>query len=184
MNFQSIPNDEFEELYKKCKTTNILCYALPSNCMESKTCELILGINSNGYVGSNGTVEFELIGKVGEDMDQWIATGLSDDDKMGNDSVVECLIFKNGTTLFRNSWNSQFSNYVINDIHGIVVSGYVSYHNGLISCKWLRMPYTKVNGMTFNIVDNQYYILLAKGKLADEETGNLIGIIKFQNSIK
>jgi hypothetical protein len=171
INFQSTPNDKIEELYKKCKTTNILCYAFPSNCIESKNCELILGINSDGYVGSNGTVEFELIGKAGEgkDMDQWIATGLSDDDIMGNDSVVECLVFKNGTTLFRNSWNSGFSNYVIND--EIVVSGNVSYDNGLISCKWLRMPYTKVKGMTFNLIDNEYYIMLAKGKLANEQTG-------------
>jgi hypothetical protein len=133
-----------------------------------------LGINSDGYVGSNGTVEFELIGKAGDgkDMDQWIATGLSDDNKMGNDSVVECVIFKNGTTLFRNSWNSGHNNYVINDVHGIVVSGNVSYDNGLISCKWIRMPYTKVEGMTFDIVDNKYYILLAKGKLANEKTGS------------
>lgn len=179
IDLQSVPKDALMELYTKCSTTTMLCFGFPVDCINTKKCELILGITNGGYGLTNGTVEFQLIGKTGEanDTDQWMAMGLSDDDKMGNDSVVECLVFKNGTTRVRNSWNGFGTNVLINNVVGVVPSGNASYDNGLMNCKWSRTAHTRVKDTTFDLIANQYYILLAKGKLKNEETGKIFTIL-------
>ena len=161
------------DLYASCKNSETtLCFGLPNEkCIESENCDLALAITKSGYGMSGGTVSFQLIGKPDVKDSGWIASALSEDNQMGDDSVVECLLLSNSTTLLRNSWNEGYTNEVIGDLPGIVELGPVVYDSGLLNCKWSRAEVTKVKTVTFDLNTKKYYILLAKGQIEDQKSG-------------
>ena len=159
-----------KQLYTNCKEKGkALCLGFPDNCIESENCDIVMAVVNTGYGMSEGTVSFQLIGKPDGDSG-WIAGALSEDDQMGNDSVVECLLLSNSKTILRNSWNEGYSNQVIGDVTGIVQNGPVIFDKGLLNCKWTRVQNTKVKDMAFDLKNKKYYFLLAKGPIRDQNT--------------
>ena len=70
-----------DSIYAGCGTSKI-CVGLPEGCEQDQTCRLVTAIQQR----SQDLVTFEVQG-VGE---QYIAVGLSFDNKMGDDNVVAC----------------------------------------------------------------------------------------------
>ena len=136
-----------------------------------------MAITKTGYGLSDGTVSFQLIGEPDEKGTGWIAVALSDDASMGSDSVVECLLLSNSTTILRNSFNDGYENKLVGDVKGVVQTGPVVYGDGLINCKWTRVAETTVQNVNFDLKAKKYYLLLAKGKISDQKTGNKWKII-------
>lgn len=74
-----VPDDPF---YRNCYASKG-CFGAPEGCVKTKDCKAVVAITVRG-----DRYEFEL--KAPKDA-KYVAVGLSDDDKMGDDSVVECV---------------------------------------------------------------------------------------------
>lgn len=91
----------FDPFYEGCGVTK-LCFGAPVNCINSKNCKAVVAVTVSG-----DKYEFEMkaTGNAG-----WVGVGLSDDEKMGEDSVIECA--KRGSSVAAYmSWTSGPPNY-------------------------------------------------------------------------
>lgn len=75
-----------------------LCFGVPQNCVASKNCKAVAAVIVNG-----DQYDFEL--QAGNNA-AWVAVGLSDDQKMGGDSVIECVRTPNGDVAAYMSWTT------------------------------------------------------------------------------
>lgn len=144
--------------YSVCGITKS-CFGLPQNCIERRVCEVLLT-----YIKSNASIDFAMVAAFGDANPRWVGVGISEDDSMGGDSVTECLV-QNDRVIVQQSWNTEpkkgnkvLSNPTlgINDNSGSMV-------DGVMTCKWKRPLVTNIQGVTFNLADNKYYLMLAKG---------------------
>src|SRR4051812_1426974 len=88
-----------EKKYDLCTSNKRLCSGLPSDCFKSGNCQ-ILAMAARSTLTAD--VEFELTGKV--ESGEWIAAGLSDDDIMGDDSVIDCSL-SDGKVVLKHGFN-------------------------------------------------------------------------------
>lgn len=106
----------------------------------------------------------------------YIALGLSDDDKMGGDSVIECVPENNrinaytsyttAPTPFASGRDGIPQNFI-----RLVDSSFV---DGTIRCQIERQTISDVRGRRFDLANDQYYLLLALGESL-KETENSVG---------
>lgn len=68
-------------IYDGCYTEKS-CFGVPSGCVETKNCVAITTV----LVDDNNRYIFEME----SDNAAWVGVGLSDDNLMGDDSVIEC----------------------------------------------------------------------------------------------
>lgn len=87
-----------DPIYDGCGETKT-CFGFPDNCVNSKSCRAITAVTVRGE-----RYEFELK-TAAEDNARYVAVGLSDDTKMGDDSVVEC-VRENGRIQAYASWTT------------------------------------------------------------------------------
>jgi len=124
------------DLYDTCNEN--LCIGLSGQSIESKSCDLVVGVTASGYGLSDGKVAFQMIGKTSngdESNTGWIGMALSMDDKMGTDSVVDCLVVSDGKSYFRDSWNTKDKkNEELTAVEGVEATGNVIVEGGLINC--------------------------------------------------
>lgn len=92
---------EFDPFYEGC-SVNKLCFGAPANCVQSKKCKVVAAITVMG-----DKYDFEM--KSSENP-AWVGIGLSDDAKMGEDSVIECVKRGNGIATYM-SYTSGSPNY-------------------------------------------------------------------------
>lgn len=88
---------EFDPFYTDCSVRK-LCFGTPQNCVASKNCKAVAAVTVSG-----DQYDFEL--KAGSNA-AWVAVGLSDDMKMGSDSVIECVKTPNGGIAAYMSWTT------------------------------------------------------------------------------
>lgn len=83
-----------DQIYDGCGDTKT-CFGSPANCVDSKSCSTFSAVIVRGdrYI-------FEMKSQKNAG---YVAVGLSDDDKMGKDSVVEC-INESGSVKAYTSW--------------------------------------------------------------------------------
>ncbi|XP_076307156.1 putative ferric-chelate reductase 1 homolog isoform X2 [Tachypleus tridentatus] len=148
----------FADLYNDCEAKRKSCFGMPTLCIRNKSCNAILA-----YVYKNGEVEFEMSGMLGL-LDKYIAVGISEDVKMGEDSVTECMLI-NGRVVVRQSWNinSSYKNEVLdNELVGIYdQSG--EYMDGVMSCHWKQKVIATRKNTVHSIIGKRYYLILIKG---------------------
>jgi hypothetical protein len=153
------------QAYERCFNKERLCFGLPAKCFDSKSCKVLYSSYSISEL--NGTVEMELFWSRDESSDnKWVAMGLSSDAIMGEDSVTECILRGDGTIDIKQGWNPKNHNPTENldNITGFTTIG-TSYVNSLLNCKWRRNGITLIKGITFDIVKEKYYLLLAYGPM-------------------
>lgn len=75
-------------IFTGCGSTK-LCFGSPDGCTKSKSCKAAVAVTVAG-----DKFDFELKAYQGA---KWVGVGLSNDDKMGEDSVIECT--KNGNSV-------------------------------------------------------------------------------------
>ncbi|XP_076355010.1 putative ferric-chelate reductase 1 homolog [Tachypleus tridentatus] len=149
-------------LYSDCESQKKSCFGMPSLCIRDKSCSVILV-----YIYKEGEVEFEMTGALGSS-NKYIAVGMSEDNKMGDDSVTECVLL-NEKVIVRQSWNipSTYNNEILKEPMEIYdQSGH--YVDGVMTCRWKSKPLTTVKNTIHNIVNQNYHLLLAKGPASSD----------------
>lgn len=179
---------------KPCVEKERLCIGIPSDCVETGDCDLL--VRSVSLVNREDGVKFELFGKVKNDR-KWFAVGLSTDSSMGQDSVTECLILNDNTLDVRESFTTGKRRPILVQGERTFTNQSVKYQDGMLNCEWIRRPKVVSNGHTFDIINQRYFVLLAYGpfngnymsihsdRLASESNIDLqsIGILKSQSRV-
>lgn len=156
----SAATDNSDPIYEGCGSTKG-CFGFPEGCVSSRNCQAVVAtiVQGERYI-------FEM--KSGHNRPAYIAVGLSNDAKMGDDSVVEC-VPEQGTVNAYASWTSAGP-------YGVSRQGIAqnfirllekSYVDGVIHCKVERDAVTTVKGQRFDLINGKYHLLLATGKKAD-----------------
>lgn len=156
----SAATDNSDPIYEGCGSTKG-CFGFPEGCVSSRNCQAVVAtiVQGERYI-------FEM--KSGHNRPAYIAVGLSNDAKMGDDSVVEC-VPEQGTVNAYASWTSAGP-------YGVSRQGIAqnfirllekSYVDGVIHCKVERDAVTTVKGQRFDLINGKYHLLLATGSKAD-----------------
>ncbi|XP_067633149.1 putative ferric-chelate reductase 1 homolog isoform X2 [Eurosta solidaginis] len=141
------------------------CFGWPDGCIGDKSCKLLSAIIVRGDV-----YEFEM--KSGSIGAAYIALGLSNDNKMGDDLVTEC-IPQNGKVNLYTSYTSGGPNYAAKRTNVAQNNARLtqsSFIDGVIYCKVQRDMLTEVQGKQFDLSNNKYHILLASGTSLKEDS--------------
>lgn len=152
---QTGPNDD--RFYTGCFSEKG-CFGAPDGCVATKNCKIAVATIVKGE-----SYEFEL--KAPQDA-AWVAFGLSDDNKMGDDSVVECVKDQNGkfsAFMSRNLPNDKNVERLSRPKDGInLLEG--NMVDGQMYCRIARNTKTNVSGRIYDLVNEQYYLLVASGR--------------------
>lgn len=152
--------DTADPIYQGCGE-NKGCFGFPDGCVETRNCRAVVAtiVQGERYI-------FEM--KSGYNRPAYVAVGLSNDAKMGDDSVIEC-VPEQGTVNAYTSWT-------FSGPYGVSRKGIAqnfirllekSYVDGVIHCKVERDAMTTVMGQKFDMINEKYHLLLATGSQAD-----------------
>lgn len=130
------------------------CFGTPAGCIEAQNCKAMVTVMVRGerYL-------FELQARDSK----YVAVGLSEDSKMGEDSVVECAN-EGGEIALHMSWNPAKDNIRQPMQEGAVQLEGSSIKDDVISCKFWREKTTVVQGREYDLVNTPYNLLVAAGK--------------------
>lgn len=148
-----------DSIYEGCGTEKT-CIGMPDGCVAYETCLAVVTV----LVEDEERYEFELMS--GVPGVHYVSFALSNDNQMGDDSVIECVVDGGNISAFH-SWNNErptFTNTrvdVSQDIFDLLDS---SYTDGTIYCKFERDPSTVVRGHEFDLENRNYFFLLAIGR--------------------
>ncbi|GAB6031634.1 hypothetical protein CHUAL_009394 [Chamberlinius hualienensis] len=153
--------------YSVCGNTQS-CFGIPDRCVKTEKCTTVMSY----YPTEDGLLDVTMMS-----FKPYVAFGLSTDDSMGEDSVIECMgpsEPENG--LIAASVNNGKHNYVAvgsSTDYFTVVSSH--YEEGTIKCEITRPATTTVDAGVYeqetDIKNNPYYILLATGPLNSDNNG-------------
>jgi hypothetical protein len=95
-----------------------LCFGAPANCINSKNCKAAVAVTVSGE-----KYEFEM---KATNNAAWVGVGLSEDEKMGDDSVIECA--KKGSSVGAHmSWTSGSPNFGAARLNNVTVFVYAPF---------------------------------------------------------
>ena len=158
--------------YALCKQGKRLCFGVNSQgskCIESNDCTILFSCQSISK--TDGTVQIELFwSRSSSSSDNWAAVALSDDQKMGSDSVTECILKSDGSVVLRSGWNPGEHSPTVNVNDSSTTSLKTSHQNGVVYCFWSRRGLSSIEGHEFDIKNTSYYVILAHGAM---EQGSL-----------
>ncbi|XP_017094126.2 putative ferric-chelate reductase 1 homolog [Drosophila bipectinata] len=132
------------------------CFGFPNGCVSSKTCTSIAAVTVRGDV-----YEFEIqCGK--ETYAAYVAVGLSDDERMGDDLTTEC-VPENGRVNLYSSLTSRQAAVRSSVSQNSARLLDASLVDGVIYCRVQRDAQTTVQGRSFDLRNGKYHLLVACG---------------------
>jgi hypothetical protein len=157
------------DIYSNCVAKTSRCFGMPSNCIRNRNCEVLMNATPLERRGA----DFKLYwNRDSENNNRWVGAALSSDRRMGDDSVTECILWKNNSLTVR-----QGLTYCEDDRNddecgvknvGTVVgidNQTISYSEGWVLCSWSRSMDTVVRDLDFNIYYHKYHVMLAFGPI-------------------
>ena len=155
--------------YLPCRDKSQLCIGMPTNCIKFENCTVLFKSSINR---STLRLNFELIGfDIKANENKYVAVGLSDDQKMGDDLVFVCMKRKRNNDeqevefQIRENRSKRMPRLSLKVRAEENVTK--SIINGKITCKW-ELPYkVKIYDQQCNFLADEFFILMAKGKLLD-----------------
>ncbi|KAG4076762.1 hypothetical protein HA402_009108 [Bradysia odoriphaga] len=159
-----IPNQNID--YDACAITQT-CFGMPNGCVSAKNCHTAITITY-----TSPTYKFQMVTSSGT---AYVAMGLSMDNKMGSDSVIEC-VRENDTVNMYTSYTR--NDHAGSDRHsptGVATLLDSSYVDGLIYCYVERNETGTVFDQEFDLANQLFYILVAIG---DETTATSLTVHK------
>ena len=142
------------------------CFGIPDNCLARNECQVLLKVRPF----STGFTEFELFWfRPANSTDSWVASALSSDRLMGDDSATVFLINEDNTV-------SDFDGITYHNpekreagvtpffVDGVFVNR-SRFADGVLTVQWTRAQKTSVNKLPFDIKKDKYYVMLAYGPL-------------------
>lgn len=152
-----------DPFYDNCGQTKT-CFGSPDGCLSTQDCAAVTAVKVEGT-----RYMFELKARNAA----YVAVGISDDQKMGGDSVMECVHENVGTNLVKAymSWNipNQKSNKRLTSQNGLTLLN-SSFIDGTIYCNVVRDAVTKVEGVNYDLIRNKYFLLIAAGTSLKERS--------------
>ncbi|KAH8337747.1 hypothetical protein KR067_001096 [Drosophila pandora] len=141
------------------------CFGFPNGCVSSKTCTSIAAVTVRGDV-----YEFEIQSGKGTNA-AYVAVGLSDDERMGDDLTTEC-VPENGRV---NLYSSLTSASPYAAVRSSVSQNSArlldaSLVDGVIYCRVQRDAQTTVQGRSFDLRNGKYHLLVASGSSLKENS--------------
>uniref|UniRef100_A0A182KFZ1 Domon domain of stromal cell-derived receptor 2 n=1 Tax=Anopheles christyi TaxID=43041 RepID=A0A182KFZ1_9DIPT len=154
-----------DPIYEECGKSKG-CFGFPEGCVDSKNCRAVVTIAVLGarYV-------FEM--KAGYNRPAYVAFGLSEDAKMGDDSVIEC-VPEQGTVNTYASWTTvgPYASTRLGVPQNIFQVMEKSYNDGVIYCKVERNAVSMVKGQKFDLLNDKFHLLLAAGSSVESTNVN------------
>lgn len=142
-------------IYDQCGTSKG-CFGMPSECEKSNSCKMMVTYTkvSSGY-------RFEIMGPASTG---YVAAGLSEDAKMGEDSVMACRNL-NGVMDVVMAHNSGKSNALLSELKSsrILTEINTLLVDEKLYCKFVRRAKTEIMDTTFDLENDRYHIMLAMG---------------------
>lgn len=149
-----------DPIYQGCGDTKG-CFGFPEGCVDKQNCNAVVAtvVQGERYI-------FEM--KSGYNRPAYIAVGLSNDAKMGDDSVIEC-VPEQGTI-------NAYASWTFSGPYGVTRQGIAQnffrvlekrYSDGVIYCRVERDAVSTVKGQKFDLINEKYHLLLATGSSAD-----------------
>ncbi|XP_064605792.1 putative ferric-chelate reductase 1 homolog [Liolophura sinensis] len=152
---------------KGCGTTKY-CF---SDCQDSSCGFLVSWRNSTEH--ENG-VEFEIAAPTGRSTNTWIAIGFSEDNKMGDDKVVECVSFRNDINVYTsyNTIDPRLDNVRNESPHPDdgVHQGNSSLVDGIMKCSFVVVT----QDFSYFNLDEPFYLLFASGNTATFKNNKIV----------
>uniref|UniRef100_A0A2H8TDL1 Putative ferric-chelate reductase 1 n=1 Tax=Melanaphis sacchari TaxID=742174 RepID=A0A2H8TDL1_9HEMI len=152
-----------DPFYDNCGQTKT-CFGSPDGCLSTQDCAAVTAVKVEGT-----RYMFEMKARNAA----YVAVGISDDQKMGGDSVMECVHENVGTNLVKAymSWNvpNQKSNKRLTSQNGLTLLN-SSFIDGTIYCNVVRDAVTKVEGVNYDLIRNKYFLLIAAGTSLKERS--------------
>ncbi|XP_059139837.1 ferric-chelate reductase 1-like [Physella acuta] len=108
------------------------------------------------------TVHFRFLFKTPSTSDQWISLGLSHDQYMGDDSVMEC-VMDAGTVQVKTSYNTGQYNAYPDDKHAGIHNAEGSVRDGVIECSFDRKTQYPREPKVYDL-SKSYYLMVAYGE--------------------
>ena len=171
-----IASDILDRKLEGCLTRQWGCLGLPSGCIQTKSCKMLATYHA---AKSSGDIKFSLTGNV--DIKEYLAIGISTDDKMGDDGVVFCY---NEHPNIGISWNwkgdYQKGSTIIDNNNVILNNRYHTYVDNWLFCEFTLMKETRITIPTqgrksrrieYLHLDQPYYLQLANGGIANGQLG-------------
>lgn len=152
------PQTETRDLiYQGCDDTK-LCFGVPQNCIQQGNCKAVVAVFVDGEIYT-----FEI---QGTDNPKYVAAGLSMDNKMGEDSAMECVRNDNGRVSLFTSWTYPKAEPYVSrsdSPQDIVQLKDFTLINGKLYCKFTRDAVSTVKGQTFDLVNNKFNLMVVSG---------------------
>lgn len=158
-----------DDIYDNCDAKTERCFGMPSDCTSNRRCDVLMTATPD----QNRGAIFKLYwNRDSSSSDRWVGSALSRDRKMGDDSVTECILWKNNSLTVRqgltycddDSNDDDCGVRTVEPIDGITgETG--GYNDGWVYCSWSRSENTVVRDLDFNIYNNKYHVMLAHGPI-------------------
>jgi hypothetical protein len=161
IDFSTVKPNEPDLDYNGCQE-DYGCQGMPDNCIEGKNCSLLMkwkGTSSQAY-------QIELSAML-NDSTEYLALGFSEDDMMGNDSVIACL----GNGQVGEFWNTAnpFTSLPVDESASVLLESNSTYVDGKLTCFFsitylfsMKNPNDN-SSYSFDLNHNTYFALLAIG---------------------
>lgn len=147
--------------------TQMTCFGMPRSCVASDEtkCEILFRAASDK---KSGKVEMEITANP-DNQNRWFSVGFSEDARMGEDTVFDCILLSNGNVVFKQSYNIRKSNKEPDDFEPGISDVNTHSSDGRVICKWKTDGKHDVRGKKFDILNLSYHVLLAKGPIKNEK---------------
>ena len=148
------------------------CFGIPLGCEETYDCRIFVfhTVNMDSF-----DTTFTLLGNNVAETD-YLAVGLSFDDKMGDDSVTLCYIDDNNVPQVAMAWNTGANGNkdctILDNAHFGISNIEATYNDGVLRCSFTRQKDTVIpepgteKTTAFNLETDSYFRLLATGPMA------------------
>ena len=161
-----VPDKASHLVYSGCDVTKT-CYGLPSECQDWNDCDLMLA----WQVGGNTTILEMYRRDMADKVDNvYVALGLSEDTRMGDDLVTSC-VSHSGRVTVTSSWNSGHSNLPMGEKLSQVELLQGSHVEGELYCRVRldnyiggRPPLAGSRHFHYELDRHAYHVLLAGGQ--------------------
>jgi hypothetical protein len=159
---EGLATTEYDQCFNTTGCFGVQFEQASGNCVQEKKCNILVTYKNH----SNGDVTFSIQGKVNDN--EYLAVGLSDDNQMGDDSVVLCY-HSDGISGLTMSYNKgESGSFPLDEPHfGLLNSSIkTSYKNGTLSCSFQRLHITNIQTRRKSKVftlSNEYFLLVAYG---------------------
>lgn len=155
--------------YEQCQNKICLGLGADNNCLMKRSCQALLTVFKN----NQGENEFEIQAKPSvtqqANTNIYYAMAFSEDDKMGDDLVVDCLVDHSGNVRVALSHNVDKSNNPLSlkddpNFESILTESQGTYLDGFTRCYWKMNQNFKIPNKEYDL-RKPYFIFLANGQL-------------------